>query len=142
MTAYDKPLPRGEEFNGEFYRFCKQHELRFQRCRDCGAWRHMPRESCQACGSFNWAWERTAGKGQVFSWTVIHRALHPGFAPELPYAAVVVELEEGVRIVSHVLDLPVDQLRVGLPVEVVFDDVTPEITLPKFRPLENQTIIS
>lgn len=142
MTAYDKPLPRGEEFNGEFYRFCKQHELRFQRCRDCGAWRHMPRESCQACGSFNWAWERAAGKGQVFSWTVIHRALHPGFAAELPYAAVVVELEEGVRIVSHVLDLPVDQLRVGLPVEVVFDDVTPEITLPKFRPLENQTIIS
>ena len=142
MTAYDKPLPRGEEFNGEFYQFCKQHELRFQRCRDCGAWRHMPRESCQACGSFNWAWERAAGKGQVFSWTVIHRALHPGFAAELPYAAVVVELEEGVRIVSHVLDLPVDQLRVGLPVEVVFDDVTPEITLPKFRPLENQTIIS
>ena len=142
MTAYDKPLPRGEDFNGEFYQFCKQHELRFQRCRDCGAWRHMPRESCQACGSFNWAWERAAGKGQVFSWTVIHRALHPGFAAELPYAAVVVELEEGVRIVSHVLDLPVDQLRVGLPVEVVFDDVTPEITLPKFRPLENQTIIS
>ena len=142
MTAYDKPLPRGEDFNGEFYRFCKQHELRFQRCRDCGAWRHMPRESCQACGSFNWAWERAAGKGQVFSWTVIHRALHPGFAAELPYAAVVVELEEGVRIVSHVLDLPVDQLRVGLPVEVVFDDVTPEVTLPKFRPLENQTIIS
>ena len=142
MTAYDKPLPRGEEFNGEFYQFCKQHELRFQRCRDCGAWRHMPRESCQACGSFNWAWERAAGKGQVFSWTVIHRALHPGFAAELPYAAVVVELEEGVRIVSHVLDLPVDRLRVGLPVEVVFDDVTPEITLPKFRPLENQTIIS
>lgn len=135
MTAYDKPLPRGEEFNGEFYQFCKQHELRFQRCRDCGAWRHMPRESCQACGSFNWAWERVAGKGQVFSWTVIHRALHPGFAAELPYAAVVVELEEGVRIVSHVLDLPVDQLRVGLPVEVVFDDVTPEVTLPKFRPL-------
>jgi uncharacterized OB-fold protein len=134
MEAYDKPLPRGEDFNGEFYRFCKQHELRFQRCRDCGAWRHMPRESCQACGSFNWTWERAGGKGQVFSWTVIHRALHPGFADELPYAAVVVELEEGVRLVSHVPDLPVEQLRVGLPVEVIFDDVTPEVTLPKFRP--------
>ena len=120
MAAYDKPLPRGEDFNGEFYRFCKDHELRFQRCRDCGAWRHMPRESCQACGSFNWTWERAGGRGQVFSWTVIHRALHPGFAEALPYAAVVVEL---------------DELRVGLPVEVVFDDVTPDVTLPKFRPL-------
>ena len=135
MADYGKPLPRGEEFNGEFYRFCRQHELRFQRCRACGTWRHMPRESCQACGSFDWAWERAAGTGRVFSWTVIHRALHPGFADELPYAAVVVELEEGVRIVSHVLDLPVDRLRVGLPVEVVFDDVTADVTLPKFRPL-------
>ena len=135
MECYGKPLPRGEEFNGEFYGFCRQHELRFQRCQACGTWRHMPRESCQACGSFDWTWEPVAGTGEVFSWTVIHRALHPGFSEDLPYAAVVVELQEGVRIVSHVLDLPVDQLRVGLPVRVVFDDVTPEITLPKFRPL-------
>ena len=135
MAAYDKPLPRGEDLNGAFYQFCKRHELCFQRCRDCGTWRHMPRESCQACGSFNWTWERAGGKGHVFSWTVIHRALHPGFAAELPYAAVVVELAEGVRMVSHVLDLPADQLCVGLPVEVVFEDVTPEMTLPKFRPL-------
>ena len=135
MECYGKPLPRGEEFNGEFYRFCRQHELRFQRCQACGTWRHMPRESCQACGSFDWTWEPVAGTGEVFSWTVIHRALHPGFSEDLPYAAVVVELQEGVRIVSHVLDLPVDQLRVGLPVRVVFDDVTPEVTLPKFRPL-------
>ena len=133
MENYGKPLPRGEEFNGEFYRFCRQHELRFQRCQACGTWRHMPRESCQACGSFDWTWEPVAGTGEVFSWTVIHRALHPGFSEDLPYAAVVVELQEGVRIVSHVLDLPVDQLRVGLPVRVVFDDVTPEVTLPKFR---------
>lgn len=135
MENYGKPLPRGEEFNGEFYRFCRQHELRFQRCQACGTWRHMPRESCQACGSFDWTWEPVAGTGEVFSWTVIHRALHPGFSEDLPYAAVVVELQEGVRIVSHVLDLPVDELRVGLPVRVVFDDVTPEVTLPKFRPL-------
>ena len=116
MAAYDKPLPRGEDFNGEFYRFCKDHELRFQRY--CGAWRHMPRESCQACGS-NWTWERTEGKGQVFSWTVIHRALHPGFAEALPYAAVVVELEEGVRKL-----VPVDELPLG----VEGDDVTPDVS--------------
>ena len=135
MSDYTKPLPRGEDVNGEFYQFCKQHELCFQRCQDCGAWRHMPRESCAACGSFNWRWERSSGKGQVFSWTVIHRAMHPGFAPDVPYATVVIELAEGVRLVSQVLDLAPEQLYVGLPVEVVFDDVTPEVTLPKFRPL-------
>ena len=135
MSDYAKPLPRGEDMHGEFYQFCKQHELRFQRCQACGAWRHMPRESCAACGSFNWSWERSSGQGQVFSWTVVYRALHPGFTPDVPYATVIIELAEGVRMVSCVLDLDPEQLRVGLPVAVVFNDVTPEVTLPKFRPL-------
>ncbi|MBM3226570.1 MAG: DNA-binding protein [Candidatus Tectomicrobia bacterium] len=135
MSEYRKPVPRGEDVNGEFYQFCKQHELRFQRCQDCGTWRHMPRESCAACGSFSWSWERSCGQGQLFSWTVIHRALHPGFTADVPYATAVIELAEGVRLVSQVLDVPVEQFRIGLPVEVVFEDVTPEVTLPKFRPV-------
>lgn len=133
MSEYLKPLPRGEDSNGEFYAFCKQHELRFQRCSDCQAWRHMPRESCRNCGSFEWTWERSTGKGKIFSWSVIHRALHPGFADELPYAVVLVELDEGVRLVSHVIDLAIEDLEIGMPVEVVFEDVTPETTLHKFR---------
>lgn len=135
MPDYTKPLPRGEGYNGEFYQFCKQHTLHFQRCADCGTWRHMPRESCNRCGSFEWQWAASSGRGTIFSWTVIHRALHPGFNDDLPYAAVVVELDEGVRVVSSVVGLPIEDLRVGLPVEVVYDDVTPEVTLPKFRPL-------
>lgn len=91
MSDYAKPLPRGEDLHGAFYRFCQQHELRFQRCQDCGTWRHMPRESCAACGAFAWHWERSSGQGRIFSWTIIHRALYPGFGPELPYTAVVVE---------------------------------------------------
>lgn len=134
MSEYTKPLPRGEHYNGEFYGYCKRHELRFQRCSDCQTWRHMPRESCRHCGSFNWTWERSSGIGKIFSWTVIHRALHPGFSDDLPYAAVVVELDEGVRVVSQV-NLDVADLRVGLLVEVVFEDVTPDTTLHKFRPV-------
>lgn len=135
MGEYTKSLPRGEDYNGEFYQFCQQHELRFQRCTACGTWRHMPRESCPACGAFDWTWERSSGKGRVYSWTVIHRALHPGFAADVPYAAVIVELAEGVRMVSQVVGLPPEKLRLDLPVEVVFDHVTPEVTLPKFRPV-------
>jgi len=133
VKAYNKPIPRGEDLNGEFYEFCKRHELRFQRCSECGTWRHMPRESCRNCGSFEWSWEQSSGKGEIFSWTVIHRALHPGFNEELPYASVVVELEEGVRLVTHVVDLPNEALAIGVPVEVWFDDVTDEFSLPKFR---------
>ena len=93
----------------------------------------MPRESCRNCGSLEWSWERSSGKGTIYTWTVIHRALHPGFNNELPYAAVVIELDEGVRLVSHVVDVPVEALEVGVPVEVFFEDVTDEVTLPKFR---------
>lgn len=135
MDEYNKPLPRGEGYHGEFYEFCRQHELRFQQCSDCGSWRHMPRECCNRCGSFDWSWQRSGGTGVVFSWTIIHRALHPGFADELPYAAVVVELDEGVRLVSSVVGIAADELRIGLPVEVVFDDVSPDTTLHKFRKL-------
>jgi hypothetical protein len=135
MHEYAKPLPRGEDLHGEFYRFCKQHELRFQRCTACATWRHMPRESCAACGAFDWSWERVRGSGKVFSWTVIQRALHPGFTEEVPYAAVIVELDEGVRMVTQVVGIEPAKLYLDMPVEVVFDDVTPEVTLPKFRPI-------
>jgi uncharacterized OB-fold protein len=135
MHEYKKPLPRGEEYNGEFYQFCKQHELRFQRCTACKAWRHMPRECCPACGSFDWAWEPSSGKGRVFSWTVVHRALQPAFAEDVPYVVAIIELEEGVRMVSHVVGLAAAELRLDLPVKVAFDDVTPEVTLPTFRPV-------
>jgi uncharacterized protein len=135
MGEYTKPLPRGEDYNGEFYQFCQQHELRFQRCSTCRTWRHMPRESCPACGSFDWTWERSTGKGRVYSWTVVHRALHPGFAADVPYAVAIIELDEGLRLVSHVVGLAPEALRLDLPVEVVFEAVTPEVTLPKFRPV-------
>jgi len=132
-NQYNKPIPRRDDLNGEFWAYCKQHELRFQRCSDCGTWRHMPREGCRECGSFDWTWEASSGKGEVFSWTVIHRALHPGFNEELPYAAVIIELDEGVRMVSHVVDIPTESLAVGQRVEVFFEDVTDEVSIPKFR---------
>jgi hypothetical protein len=64
----------------------------------------------------------------------MHQVYHPGFASEVPYAVVVIELEEGARLVSNLVDCHPGEIRAGMPVEVVFDDVTPEVTLPKFRP--------
>jgi uncharacterized OB-fold protein len=118
---------------GQFYGWCRTHELRFQRCVACGAWRHVPRELCAACGSWEWEWARSSGRGTVFTWTVAVRAMHPAFQGAVPYAAVVVEMEEGVRILSTVTDCPPDELAIGMPVTVAFDDMTPEVTLPTFR---------
>jgi len=131
--AYTKPLPTIEGFAKEFYDWCKQRELRFQRCLDCAAWRHVPREMCAECGSWNSEWAKSSGHGKVFTWTVVARPMHPAFQADCPYAAVVIEMDEGVRLLSQVVDCPPNELRMDLPVEVVFDDVTAEITLPKFR---------
>ncbi len=132
-TGIRRPLPELEGLAGDFYGHCKRGELRFQRCGDCGAWRHVPREMCPDCGSWSWEWARSSGRGRVFTWTVVARALHPAFQDACPYAPAVIELEEGVRILSEVVDCPPQELEIDTPVEVVFDDVTEEVTLPRFR---------
>lgn len=130
---YPHPLPRLRGFAAGFYAYCRKHELRFQRCANCGRWRHVPRDMCAACGSFDWEWVRSSGKGSLFSWTTTMQPMMPQFADMVPYSPVVVELEEGVRMLSWLVDVDADDFTLGLPVEVVFDDVTPDVTLPKFR---------
>ena len=129
-----KPRPVLEGSTAEFYGYCAGGELRFQRCLTCGAWRHPPRVLCAVCGSPRWSWEPSSGRGQVFSWTVVHQATHPAFADEAPYAVVVVETDEGVRFVSNLRDARLELLRLGLPVEVVFEAVDETLTLPMVRP--------
>jgi len=129
---YEKPLPEMTGLAGEFYSWGAKSQLRFQRCSACEAWRHVPRELCAQCGSAEWSWEPSSGHGRVFTWTVATRAIHPAFEPDVPYAAVVVEMDEGVRLMSAVVDCPPDELTVGMPVVVVFEQVA-EVTLPKFR---------
>ena len=132
-TTYKRPLPRRRGMAGEFYDYCKKHELRFQHCTNCSTWRHVPRDMCAKCGSFAWEWAKSSGKGKLFSWTTAMQPMLPQFADLVPYSPVVIEMDEGVRLVSWLTNVPPEELRLGLPVEVVFDDVTPEVTLPKFR---------
>lgn len=136
-VAYDKPLPRLEGLSGEFYAWCRQGELRFQRCSACGSFRHVPRPMCPQCNSMDWEWARSSGRGEVYTWTVVERALHPAFMNATPLAPVVVEMEEGVRLLSTMVDCAPHELAIGMPVEVIFEAVTPEVTLPRFRRLQD-----
>jgi uncharacterized OB-fold protein len=135
--AYDRPLPRLEGFTGEFYEFLRQHELRFQRCTSCGLWRHVPRELCPQCKSGEFEWARSAGSGHVFSWTRTKRTLHPAFA-DTPLEQIVVELDEGPRLLTRLAGEPDTVLSVGLPVEIAYEDVTPEVTLAVARPVTDR----
>jgi uncharacterized OB-fold protein len=132
MTA--RPLPEPTGLTAEWYAYCHREELRFQRCRACGRWRHPPRFLCPTCGSEEWSWERSSGRGALFTWTVTHQALHPAFVDLVPYAVAVVELEEGVRVVSGLRGLPLTDLRLDLALDVAFEVLSETITVPVFTP--------
>jgi len=88
---------------------------------------------CPDCLSDRYDWARVSGRGTIASFVVFHKAYFPAFVAEIPYAVAQVELEEGPRLTSNLVDVPPDQIAIGMPVEVVFDDVTPEVSLPRFR---------
>ena len=129
-----KPLPPMTPEMAPFWEAARRHELVVQRCRGCGAYRFPARDLCSRCLAREVEWTRVSGRGEIFSYAVMHQVYHPGFADTVPYAVVVVELAEGARLISNLLDCPVGEIAIGMPVEVVFEDVTPAVTLPKFRP--------
>lgn len=133
MTA-PRFVPDPVGLSAQYYAFCAAGELRFQRCDGCGAWRHPPRHRCGACGSDRWEWAASSGRGRVFSWTVTHKAFDPAFAERLPYAVLVVELDEGPRVVANLVEADPAVLRLDLPVEVVFEPLADGIALTHFRP--------
>ena len=131
-TGFRCPAVGGR--SAEFYSFCRDHELRFQRCTECGTWRHIPRDMCAKCGSFDWEWARSSGKGKLFSWTTAMQPMMPQFTDLIPYSPVIVELEEGVRMVTWITGVKPDELKLGMPVEVAFDDVTPKCHAAEIPP--------
>lgn len=132
-TTCQQPLPVLEGLSKEFYAWCQRGELRFQCCNQCRSLRHVPREICPHCSSMKSEWVRSRGQGTIYTWTEVVRPLHPAFADAAPYAPVVVEMTEGVRMLSRVLDCPPAELRIGMPVEVEFVRATDEVVLPFFR---------
>lgn len=134
MTEYNKPLPLSGPITEEFWRAAKNHELHLQQCRDCQEYIFYPRELCPGCLSSDLNWVKVSGRGKVYSYTVVRQALHPAFKEDVPYILAIIELEEGPHLTSNVVDCEIEDIRVDMPVTAVFDDVTPEITLVKFRP--------
>ena len=129
-----RPVPAVTPEMAPFWEAARRHELTAQHCLDCGAFRFPAREVCSRCLSRRAAWRRVSGRGRVFSVAIMHQANHPWFAARAPYPVVVVELEEGARMLSTVTGVEPHAIAIGMPVTVGFDDVTPEISLPVFRP--------
>ncbi|MDG2307026.1 MAG: Zn-ribbon domain-containing OB-fold protein [Candidatus Binatia bacterium] len=129
-----KPVPRADEESKGYWEACRRHELRVQRCRSCSQLRFYPRAVCPACMSGDVEWALCSGRGEVYTFTVTHQNHSPGFRESLPYVLAYVELEEGVQMLTNIVDCPPDDVKIGMPVEVTFEDVTDEIAIPRFRP--------
>ena len=135
MSAYAKPIPAITTEMRPFFTAAKRHQLCVQRCNSCGTHRFPARAICSECLSTDAAWVPVSGDGEVFSFNVMHQVYHPGFAVEVPYAVVIIKLAEGAKMVSNLVGVPPHGIRIGMPVQVVFEDITDEVTLPKFVPV-------
>ena len=138
--AAAKPLPVVDDASRPFFEGALEGRLMLRRCRACGTFmwpvggiRTPLRPRCVECFSGDLEWAPATGRGTLYSFALMHQVYHPAFAAEVPYNVAQIDLEEGVRMLSTVVDCPNDELRIGMPVEVVFERVTEEIALPKFR---------
>ena len=134
MTKYEKPLPVVDEDNAKYWQYCRQHELRMQKCSHCGHIRFPPSIICPKCHSMQGEWTRLGGKGRVYSFIIYRQAFHPAYEKDIPYAAAIIQLDEGPRMESNITGCNLEKIKIEMAVEVYFDDVTEEISLPKFRP--------
>lgn len=133
MTTEPYPLPTPTEDSEPYWAALREHRLVFQQCAACGKVRHYPRPLCDRCYNEEVIWRESAGRGVVESWTVAHHAFHPAFKDRTPYALVTVAMEDGVRVLGPWRGAQA-LLRLGLPVRVAFEEVTPALTVPAFEP--------
>lgn len=129
------PVPEFEIDTAAFWNACKEHKLKIQRCRRCKAYRHPPSAVCHECHSFEHEYVTSRGIGEVYTFTIIHHATIPLVAGLVPYNAVLVQLLDcgGAKILSNVVDVANERIEIGMLVEVVWDDVSPTVSLPRFR---------
>ena len=126
------PLPRPSIETRAFWDAVQSRRLLMPQCTACGTFRFPPSVACHRCESEDVAWTEVSGRGKVFSFVVYRRAYRSAFADRLPYVLAVIELDEGPRIPSNVVDVPVDDVVCDMPVEVRFDEVRDGYLIPKF----------
>lgn len=134
-STYRKPLPRPNKLSRPFWEAARRHELLVLRCNGCSHHWLPPSNLCPRCLSKDIGWVRASGRGRVWSWVVFWQRYFPAFADDIPYNVAYVELDEGPRLMTNIVQCDPAAIRCDMPVEVVFEDVTEEISLPKFRPL-------
>lgn len=134
-----RPLPLPDPLSEPFWAAARNHELHIQRCDACGRMAYPPEIACRACGGDSLHFTPVSGRATLHSWTVLHDPPSPGFRNRLPVILAVVELKEQARLLMscNLIGLAPETLRIGLPLEARFEDVTGDCTLVQFGPAEH-----
>lgn len=130
-----KPVPVPTRETQPYWEGCKKHEPRVQKCVECGHKQFYPRLYCTACMSDKVEWIKASGRGKVLSFTIVYRPVTQAFAGDVPYVVALITLDEGPQLMSNVVGCPPEQVSIGMPVQVTFEDWTEEISVPKFTPV-------
>jgi uncharacterized OB-fold protein len=135
MSEYKGPIPLPTPETRPFWEAARRHELQLRCCRACGRHHFYPRAACPHCLSGELEWQRASGRGTLHTFTVVHRGQRD-FPLGAPYVIAIVELAEGPRLMTNLVGVAADPkaIRIGMPVEVTFEDVSPDVALPRFRP--------
>jgi len=130
-----RPIPVPDDLTKPFWEAAKQGVLALQHCQTCGSYNHPPYAICLNCMSIDLKIEAVRGKGTIYAYTIMYHTGDQRFAPAVPYASIVVELDEakGCLLAGNLLGAPFTEAKVGRPVEVVFEKLNDDFNLPQFR---------
>jgi uncharacterized OB-fold protein len=130
-----KPMPKPTPWSAPFWDAAREHRLVLRKCLSCGAFQHPPYPYCGDCFGEDFEWVEASGRATLLAYAVNHFSVPFAFWNDLPYVTAMVELAEGIRMISNVVECDHGLLSNGMELEVVFDDVSEEFTLPKWRPM-------
>ncbi|MBW1790129.1 MAG: Zn-ribbon domain-containing OB-fold protein [Deltaproteobacteria bacterium] len=136
MNIPEKPVPVVNPWAKPFWEAARDEKLIIQKCKDCETYIFYPRIACPHCFSDGVEWVETSGRGTVYSYSVVTNNAPSAFIKDMPYVIAVVRLDEGVQMLTNIIGCDPDEVQFDMPVEVVFEKLNDEFTLPKFKPGE------
>jgi len=141
MSEYGAYLPaeiaelRPDEVSLGYWESCARRDLSIQQCLHCKTFRHLPRPTCPNCNSFEYQYTPVSGYGTIFSYTIAHHPVHPALREKTPYNIILVNLDDApIRLVSNLVDADNQEVFIGMPVEVAWEEQAPGVVIPRFRP--------
>ena len=134
MPEWNKPLPSVVGETKPYWDSCRRGDLVIQKCDDCNKYQFYPRGICSNCWSNNIQWVKSTGRGTIWTYTVTYQNRTLGFAQDVPYILALVELDEGVKMFTNIVECETSNVQIGMPVEVTFVQASNQISVPYFRP--------